>query len=144
MDRLGGARGRRLTEREDADAQGRREGTQLSLFDVDDPANPRLLHKVKLGLETSSEAEYDHHAFLWWEPLRLAVVPVTDFDGDTPAQAIGFRVDRTAGIAEAGRTSEAADVLRTLVVGGRLFTLTSEGLHAYDLNTLAPGPLTRF
>jgi uncharacterized secreted protein with C-terminal beta-propeller domain len=129
---------------QDADAQGRQEGTQLSLFDVDDPANPRLLHKVKLGLETSSEAEYDHHAFLWWEPLRLAVVPVTDFDGDEPAQAIGFRVDRTAGIAEAGRTSEAADVLRTLVVGGRLFTLTGEGLHAYDLNTLAPGPLTRF
>jgi uncharacterized secreted protein with C-terminal beta-propeller domain len=129
---------------QDADAQGRREGTQLSLFDVADPADPRLLHKVKLGLATSSEAEYDHHAFLWWEPLRLAVVPVSDYDGDDPAQAIGFRVDRAGGIAEAGRTSDTADVLRTLVVGGRLFALTGEGLHAYDLNTLAPGPLTRF
>ena len=129
---------------QDADAQGRREGTQLSLFDVADPANPRLLHKVKLGLETTSEAEYDHHAFLWWEPLRLAVVPVSDFESGRPAQAIGFRVDRGAGIAETGRTSETADVLRTLVVAGRLFTLTGAGLHAYDLNTLAPGPLTRF
>ena len=63
---------------------GRRQGTQLSLFDVDDPANPKLLHKVALGELTSSEAEYDHHAFLWWEPLRLAVVPVSDYEGGSP------------------------------------------------------------
>ena len=129
---------------QDADAQGVREGTQLSLFDVADPANPRLLHKVKLGLATSSEAEYDHHAFLWWEPQRLAVVPVSDYEGGEPAQAIGFRVDRAGGIAETGRTRERADVLRTLVIGPRLFTLTSEGLHAYDLATLGAGPFTAF
>jgi hypothetical protein len=29
-------------------------------------------------------------------------------------------------------------------VGPRLYTLTSKGLHAYDLNTLAPGPLVSF
>ena len=28
------------------------------------------------------------------------------------------------------------DVLRTLVVAGRLFTVTNKGLHAYDLDTL--------
>jgi uncharacterized secreted protein with C-terminal beta-propeller domain len=129
---------------QDASAQGARQGTQLSLFDVADPANPRLLHKVALGELTSSEAEYDHHAFLWWEPLRLAVVPVSDYEGGEPAQAIGFRVDRANGIAEIGRTRENADVLRTLVIGPRLFTLTGEGLHAYDLGTLAPGPYTAF
>ena len=47
------------------------------------------------------------------------------------------------GIGVAGTTVERADVLRTLVVGGRLFTLTGEGLHAYDLDSLAPGPFTR-
>ncbi len=119
---------------QDASAEGVRQGTQLSLFDVDDPANPKLLHKVALGELTSSEAEYDHHAFLWWEPLRLAVVPVSDYEGGEPAQAIGFNVDRTKGIVETGRTRETADVLRTLVIGPRLFTLTDEGLHAYDLN----------
>jgi hypothetical protein len=129
---------------QDATAEGVRQGTQLSLFDVADPANPKLLHKVALGELTSTEAEYDHHAFLWWEPLRLAVVPVSDFEGGDPAQAIGFRVDRSAGIAETGRTRETADVLRTLVIGPRLFTLTGEGLHAYDLRTLAPGPFTAF
>jgi uncharacterized secreted protein with C-terminal beta-propeller domain len=129
---------------QDADAAGRREGTQLSLFDVADPANPRLLHKVRLGELTSSEAEYDHRAFLWWAPLKLALVPVSDFQRDEAAQAVGFRVDRASGIAEVGRTREADDVLRTLVVGGRLFTLTGSGLRAYDLNTLAAGPLIAF
>jgi uncharacterized secreted protein with C-terminal beta-propeller domain len=128
---------------QDADAQGRREGTQLSLFDVADPAKPKLLQKVKLGVSTSSEAEYDHHAFLWWEPLRLAVVPIFDFEREEATQAVGFRVERS-GIAEVSRTSDSSDVLRTLVVGGRLFTLTGEGLHAYDLSTLAPGPFTAF
>ena len=35
-------------------------------------------------------------------------------------------------------------MLRTLVIGPRLFTLSDEGLHAYDLKTLAPGPFTSF
>ena len=127
---------------QDATPEGMRLGTQLSLFDVSDPAAPRLLQRAGLGESTSSDVEYDHHAFLWWAPKRLAVVPVSDANGST-AQAVGFRVNRDA-IGVAGRTSERADVLRTLVVGGRLFTLTGEGLRAYDLDTLAPGPFTAF
>ena len=58
---------------------------------------------------------------------------------------MGFRVDRAGGrIAEAGRPREDSAVLRTLVVANRLFTLTSAGLHAYDLDTLAPGPFAAF
>jgi len=130
---------------QDATAEGIRQGTQLSLFDVADPANPRLLHKVALGLSSSSEAEYDHHAFLWWAPTRLAVVPISDFSGeDGSTQAVGFTVDRGTGIREAGRSREGGAVLRTLVVGGRLFTLTEERLRAHDLGTLAAGPFAPF
>ena len=127
---------------QDATPEGIRLGTQVSLFDVSDPAAPRLLQRAGLGESTSSDAEVDHHAFLWWAPKRLAVVPVSDASGGA-AQAIAFRVNRD-GIGVAGKTVERADVLRTLVVGGRLFTLTGEGLHAYDLDTLAPGPFTAF
>ena len=76
---------------QDATPQGRQAGTQLSLFDVADPAAPRLLSKVKLGHFTSSQAEYDHHAFLWWEPLRLAVIPVSGEDGTTEASGLQRR-----------------------------------------------------
>ena len=129
---------------QDATAEGIRQGTQLSLFDVADPAAPRLLHRRALGAATSSDVEYDHHAFLWWAPLRLAVVPVSDYESGRPAQAFGFRVDRGAGINVAGSTSEGADVLRTFVVAGRLFTLTGRGLHAYALDSFAAGPFTTF
>jgi uncharacterized secreted protein with C-terminal beta-propeller domain len=129
---------------QDATPEGVRQGTQVSLFDVADPAAPRLLHRRALGVATSSDVEYDHHAFLWWAPSRLAVVPVSDYESDRPAQAFGFRVDRGAGINVAGSTSEEADVLRTLVVAGRLFTLTAAGLHAYDLDTFAAGPFAAF
>jgi uncharacterized secreted protein with C-terminal beta-propeller domain len=129
---------------QDATPEGFRQGTQLSLFDVADPAAPRLLHRRALGVSTSSEAEYDHHAFLWWAPKRLAVVPVADYESGQAAQAIGLRVDRDDGIGVTGSTSERADVLRTLVLAGRLFTLTGEGLHAYDLDTFAAGPFTAF
>ena len=122
-----------------------RQGTQLSLFDVADPANPELLHKVALGLSSSSEAEYDHHAFLWWAPTRLAVVPISDFSGDERStQASASPSTAPRGIDEAGRSREGGDVLRTLVVGGRLFTLTDERLRAYDLETLAAGPFAPF
>ena len=130
---------------QDASAEGLRQGTQLSLFDVADPAAPRLLHRVSLGELSSSEAEYDHHAFLWWAPKQLAVVPFTDGSVSGPAgMAVAFRVDRANGIAEAGRPREESAVLRTLVVAGRLFTLSDAGLHAYDLDALAAGPFTAF
>ena len=90
--------------------------------------------------------EYDHHAFLWWAPTRLAVVPVSRL------RRAGGRRRRSASASTArrghrrGRAHRArtADVLRTLVVAERLFTLTDEGLHAYDLDTLAPGPFAAF
>jgi uncharacterized secreted protein with C-terminal beta-propeller domain len=127
---------------QDATEEGRRQGAQLSLFDVADPAAPKLLHKRALGEFTTSDAEYDHRAFLFWAPTRLAVVPVSDAGAGT--QAIGFRVDRAAGIAEVGRSAEDRSVLRTLVLGGRLFTLTEAGLRAHDLSTLAAGPFAPF
>jgi hypothetical protein len=128
---------------QDATPEGLRQGTQLSLFDVSDPAAPLLWRRASLGELTSSEAEYDHHAFLWWAPKRLAVVPFTDGRG-SGGLAVALRVDRANGITEAGRPREERAVLRTLVVANRLFTLTAGGLHAYDLDTLAPGPFVSF
>jgi uncharacterized secreted protein with C-terminal beta-propeller domain len=126
---------------QDATPQGTQAGTQLSLFDVADPAAPKLLSKVRLGRFTSSDAEYDHHAFLWWEPLRLAVIPVSGDDGTTEARA--FTVDHGR-ITPAGSSHANGDVLRTLVVAGRLLTLSDHALSVYDPATLAPGPAARF
>jgi uncharacterized secreted protein with C-terminal beta-propeller domain len=122
---------------QDATVAGAQLGTQLSLFDVSDPSNPRRLHQAAVS-GASSQAEFDHHAFLWWAPRDLAVVPLNVFSGRFFQGAAGFRVQRAAGIAEAGRASHAgAPIARSFVLGGRLFTLSDAGIAANSLDDLA-------
>ncbi len=58
------------------------------------------------------------------------------------AGAVGLNVDRAAGIAEAGRASHVLDgeqwpVRRSLVVGGRLVTVSDVGIEQNSLTSLA-------
>ena len=123
---------------QDATEEGRQQGAQVSLFDVADPANPVRLHQRRLGERySSSQVEYDHHAFLWWAPSDLAVLPL---QAETFAGAVGLRVTR-AGISEVGSVSHSADgispVTRAVVVGERLFTLSPAGVKASRLDDLS-------
>jgi uncharacterized secreted protein with C-terminal beta-propeller domain len=122
---------------QDATDAGAQLGTQLSLFDVSDPGSPRRLHQAAVA-DASSQAEFDHHAFLWWAPRDLAVVPLDVF-GSRPFQgAAGFKVQRAAGIGEVGRASHAGSpITRSFVLGGRLFTLSDAGIEANSLDDLA-------
>lgn len=133
---------------QDADEQGRRLGTQVSLFDVTEPANPRRLQKFALG-PGGSPVEFDHHAFLWWPATRLALVPFSGYGpGEAPREvfqgAAGLTVDRNA-IRLVRRIAHPASpewggsppITRSAVVGDVVFTLSEAGLLASDLATLA-------
>ena len=147
---------------QDASEEGRTQGAQISLFDVSDPAAPVRLHQRLIAPNASTEAEWDHHAFLYWAPAKLAVLPVTLYEPqgqpepgpqpDAPYQykppwmgAIGFDIDAGDGISERGRVAHAApeqqswlgQVRRSLVVGDRLLTVSDLGVKASDLATLA-------
>jgi hypothetical protein len=122
---------------QDASDRGLELGTQLSLFDVSDPSRPRRLHQAAVA-NSSSTAEFDHHAFLWWAPRDLAVLPLATYGDEFFQGAAGFRVRRDPGIEEAGRAShDNAPILRSFVAAGRLFTLSDAGLEADSLDTLA-------
>lgn len=152
---------------QDATAEGIRQGPQISLFDVSDLRAPRRLQQRVLGDQgAGTEAEWDHHAFLWWAPERLAVLPLQQHDTVGPvgpgvpvpltraaavapfAGAVGVRVERS-GIAEAGRVAHGAGpggaiVRRSLVAKGRLVTVSDQGIAASRLTDLGRLGFTSF
>jgi len=80
---------------QDATERGQATGAQLSLFDVSDAAAPKRVAQAALGSGTSTQAELDAHAFLFWEPTRLGVIPLERYGTGSGegsfTGAIGFR-----------------------------------------------------
>ncbi len=143
---------------QEASERGRVQGTQVSLFDVADPAAPKRLgqYHVQFG---HSEAEFDPHAFLYWPDTGLLVVPVQLAGmagrpvGDTPdgpiTGALVLKVGDGAFTAlgmvthplpHDGRLSPdgrpGGAIHRSLIAAGALWTVSDVGLKASDMNTL--------
>jgi len=143
---------------QDASDEGRVEGTQISLFDVSNPDAPTRLSPHRLP-GAWSDAEWQHHAFLWWQPAALAVIPVW-VPGDEQGRggfvgALAASATRAAGIREEGRvthpvteyvvppdapeevpTSQPTAIVRSLVVGDNLLTVSAKGVKASRLTDL--------
>jgi uncharacterized secreted protein with C-terminal beta-propeller domain len=128
---------------QNATDQGRVLGTQVSLFDVSDLANPTRLQQTTFP-DSWSEAESDHHAFLYWAPTGLAVIPVSAAtpDGRVSLEAAGFFVSRESGITCVRRVAHPDDpnglsaIRRSAVVGDALYTVSSRGVMVSDLSSL--------
>jgi hypothetical protein len=140
---------------QEATKQGARLGTQISVFDVSQPAEPRLVakHHVKFG---SSEVEFDPHAFLYWPKTRMLVVPVTGDAGvpELPGGPGAEPVTPTSGALvltlRDGQLEQRAvvqhpraewryggpGIRRSLVAGGSLWTVSGAGVRADDLDAL--------
>jgi Beta propeller domain len=133
--------GRLLGVGQDATPEGRLKGSQVSLFDVSDPAAPKLLDHAPLGGQSSTDVQYDPHAFLYWAPRRLAFLPLQVYGngGSVFAGAVALKV--TDALAEAGRIQHDAvggyvpAVHRELVVGGRVYTISDAGVMGSDIGT---------
>jgi uncharacterized secreted protein with C-terminal beta-propeller domain len=121
---------------QDATEQGRVQGTQVSLFDVSDPTAPKRLASAGLP-RSQSEAEFDHHAFLWWAKTGLTMVPVQSYEDGTSG-AVGFKVTDDA-VTELGRVQQRdrQPIRRSIVVRDRVLTLSESGLLGSDLASLA-------
>ena len=150
---------------QDADDQGRLLGTQVSLFDVSDPAKPTRTHRFTLPRRSRTEVEFNHRAFLYWPRTGLAVLPVGWWgykegsdEWESYQGAIALQVG-SEGIEQLGTIEhdlEAdggepgfyrwmhAPIRRSLVIGEELFTLSDAGLKGSDLASLAENSWTRF
>jgi hypothetical protein len=106
-----------LTIGRDATDTGQVRGLQFQIFDVSDPAEPKLAQKTILGDSWSgwSEAEYDHHAFNYFAAKGLLALPISgwmDFvghdgfhHGQYRSQLFLFDVDVNTGVLPVGAVS---------------------------------------
>ncbi|MFF0775435.1 beta-propeller domain-containing protein [Nonomuraea wenchangensis] len=138
-----GAEGRLIGIGQEASDKGRTLGTQISLFDVSDPAAPRRLSRF-FQKESGSEAEWDPHAFLYWPKTGLSVIPLFQQDG---SGALVLRID-DSGVSKLGmirhpaQKQEGSDqpyqpgIQRSIVIGSSVWTLSQEGLQVNDAASL--------
>lgn len=136
---------------QDAGSDGVTTGVQVSLFDVSDPAAPERVDRAALGRGTYTEVEYDHHAFTYVGETGLAVIPLEDWDSTTQTSfygAVGVRVDPAGVLVSTARTAHGsgynASIRRSLVVDGRLFTVSTKAIAENDPAMLAQLALTEF
>jgi hypothetical protein len=117
-------------------------GIQVSLFDVRDPAAPRRVAQV-VRSDAVSEMRLDPHAFLYWPPTGLIVVPMPTWQG-TATRALVVRLQgeslSTIGVISnpAGVSAQTADggIQRALIADGSLWTLSDSGLQYRNPTTL--------
>jgi hypothetical protein len=136
---------------QDATDTGQVKGTQVSVFDVRDPADPRRIDQFTLSEGSSSQVEYDHHAFLYWEQTGLAMIPVQQWWWDEEREsvflgAVGLNVDDSGNLGEIARLVHPggedeygdyrAQIMRSMVIDDRVFTVSAKGIMSSDLDTL--------
>ncbi|MEU9505499.1 beta-propeller domain-containing protein [Micromonospora sp. NPDC048170] len=121
--------GRLLGVGQEADRRGRTQGLQVSLFDVRDPARPARLDQWHVP-RAYSALEHDTHAFLYHPGTGLVALPVGD---DVRLLRVSpTDIDEVGTVSHAGRSGQ---VLRSLLVGDVLWTVSAAGLRATDPTT---------
>ena len=102
--------------------------TGVSLFD---PAGPRQVARHEVS-EGTSRAVSDSRAMLWWPQAQLLTVPVHRQTEST----LALRV--TGDTLTEVRKLDTPRVVRTLVAGDELWTVSDRDMRAFRLSTLDP------
>ena len=132
---------------QEATEEGVTTGTKAALYDVEDLDDPKVISIWSPGSGRSS-AEWDHHAFLWWPPESIAVLPIRDWR-NYEAEVVMLKV-KDGALQEFGRIFHSAPdspsdlkpefmipIERSLVVGNEIWTYSRGQLQANLLTDLS-------
>lgn len=133
--------------------------TQVSLFDVRDLTQPVLVDEYTFDRFSSSEAQYDHHAFGYFANHGLLAIPSTrqytqrvDQDGDgyaetrqwrTEYEQMVLRVDPTASpgsnlaLQLVGEIAHDTAVRRSGFIGDNLYSVAADSVHVSKVSAPA-------
>lgn len=121
------------------DAEGHVGGLQLSLFDVIDPAHPRLVATYSFDGDdpsSGSAAEYDAHAIQYFADQHTLTLPVWRYDSTSDDFVEGtavIKMDTASGFQLLGFVPQEG-VMRSVRIGHTLYTVGSSDVTASDLN----------
>jgi len=134
---------------QDATETGALKGSQVSVFDVSDPADPKRVDQHTLSEDSYSEVEHNHHAFLYWGETGLALIPVVQYSWEGTEEtwhgALGLTVGDDGRIGEVNRVEHPggdddwdweARVARSMVIGDSVYTLSGKGIMKSSLDGL--------
>ncbi|WP_219467441.1 beta-propeller domain-containing protein [Nonomuraea rhizosphaerae] len=137
--------GRLIGIGQEASDKGRTMGTQISLFDVSDPASPRRLSQM-FQKDSGSEAEWDPHAFLYWPKTGLSVIPLNTYTRDrSEIGAMVLKIDDSS-VTKVGMIkhpvkqqkdmSYQPSIQRAMVIGDSIWTVSTDGVQVNDATSL--------
>lgn len=115
-------------------------GVQFSLFDIADPTDPKRIDTQSYG-SGAAGAEFDPRAFLYWEPRRLVVAPLTVYEshrGRGPFNGLVLLRADADGLTEVDRlASTGLDDMaqRSVVIDDAVYLLSNQALQSSHLDT---------
>ena len=120
----------------DADADGRTRGLKLSLFDVSNPRRPQEVDVQLVGSAgpwgTTTEAEWDHHAFAYFGDYQTLCLPVYDYYAANRNTLAAYYVDE-GGFVELGSIAGSGRMRRSLRIGDNVYAVSTGSVTVADL-----------
>jgi hypothetical protein len=120
------------------------DGVQVSLYDVSDPSAPKRTGNVVSHAPGGGSRPLDPHAFLYWAPTGLVVVPQQACQPDKSGAAIVLKVHgRQLSLLGTVRNpvgtaipDDGRGIQRSMLVDGQLWALSGSGVQVLDPATL--------